>query len=406
MALGLGFGSFASGLSTGLGTGQDLANTFQVGRDRRERRKAYSGAKDDYNARIQANVDQQKAASDPNVKFDEKSAKQLAEQAEGSWEQNLYGQYMPNIIDVFVKQGDLESADTLQKWSEDKKERQFMKQFGRTIGYWEAGRASGDYEQFGKGAVDLLNRGNYDGIKANGYEIHKNSEGQATGISFNLEDGGVERQHTFNTLDEAANFLMSQGSPLNKAQQWQAQREAADKLQSKRIESAIGLGSDISLERERQSGRMDVENLKHDNQMQRDASTNRGSQSKVQQDFEFMSNVLAESGFSEEEIRAYVPAMLKIGEYRKGKSPQEFAQQIVLELTKDPMMANKSPQEIQERALQLANIAFSVGMDAGGQTRGSQAPVGLGATLGRSVGGGQSAPRSPQQGNVNVYFGN
>lgn len=406
MALGLGFGSFASGLSTGLGTGQDLANTFQAGRDSRERRKAYSGAKDDYNARIQANVDQQKAASDPNVKFDEKAAKQMAEQAEGSWEQNLYSQYMPQIIDVFVKQGDLKSADTLQQWADDKKERQFMKQFGKTLGYWEAGRASGDYEQFGKSAVDLLNRGNYDGIKANGYEIHKNSDGQATGISFNLEEGGVERQHTFNTLDEAASFFMSQGSPLNKVQQWQAQREAADKLQSKSLEASIGLGSDISLERERQAGRMGLEAFKHDSQMQRDAANNRGSQSKIQQDFEFMSNVLAESGFSEEEIRAYVPAMLKIGEYRKGKSPQEFAQQIVLELTKDPMMANKSPQEIQERALQLANIAFSVGMDAGGQTRGSQVPVGLGATLGRLVGGGQSAPRSPQQGNVNVYFGN
>lgn len=355
MSFGIGLGAFAQGLSGGLNQGLALGRNIKGARSENAKRKAFDDARKEYDSQISENVMQQAGQSDPGQAFDPKAAEANAKKSVGSFTDFLYNQRMPEIIDTMVQQGDLEGAERLQKWAADGKERKFMESFGKTLGAWAAGQSSGDYEPFAKSALDLLNKGEYDGLKATGYEIVKDGEGNATGLTFKLSQNGKKFEHTFNSIDEAAQFLSAQGSPQNRVKQWEAQQAAAQSLVQKRTEAAIGLGRDVALENVKQGGRERLEDKKHDNALQLEASKAQGGGKQAAED-DYVLSLLQERGFGDDEIDQYI-AQKYLGGYRKGKSPEEFAQQIVVELAKDPMLANMPREQLQEKAQSLIEVA-------------------------------------------------
>ena len=352
---GIGLGAFADGFARGYGIRR------QMKRDKREEdqfkredemRQSFADARSAYDSKIADDVLTQAGQLQPGQEFDAEAAKRNAEGKIGSFTDFVYQHQLPKIIDTAVANGDLQTAEMLQKWGNDKNERKRTELFGSALNDFYAGQSSGDYTAFADKAMKLLNDGGY-GTKATGYEFVKDGDGNTAGVTFNLKDGDKEYSHTFNSMQDVGEFLAGQADPRTRVQMFQSQAEAASKFKSEMAKeqgkAQIGLSKDVALE-----------DHKHANRLQLEAAKSKEGGSKIQQDFEYMSGLLRDNGFSDEEIKAYIPAMLKIGEHRKGRSPEEFAQQITLELAKDPMMARKSPEEIAARARQLVEIAQSV----------------------------------------------
>lgn len=346
--LGIGFGAFVEGFNKGWGLGDKIASGVRQG----QQRKQMQQAKTDYDKTIADNVMQQAGQADPNQAFDAEGAAKNARK-QMSFTDFLYQQKMPEIIDSMVQAGDIQGAEQMRKWAEDGKERKFMDSFGKVIGHWAAGQSSGNYEPFAKSAVELLNNGGY-GMKATGYEIIKDKDGNAAGLKFDLNDGKNNFAHTFSSIDEAAQFLAAQGSPSSRVKQWMSAQEAAQKVQAERIKSAIGLQKDVALEGVRQQGRERLEGIKHDNNLQLDASRSRGG-GKASQEDQYVIDLLRKRGFGDDEVNQYI-ANKYLGEFRKGKHPQEVAQQLIIDMAKDPMLSSEGPEAIKERVRALMGI--------------------------------------------------
>ncbi len=356
MSFGIGFGAFTQGMSQGLGTGMKLRGAYDAKQLRDQRQATIDTAKKEYDKSIDAEV-----ATQPGIAPEQ--ARSNATSKVGSFTDYLYGTAMPKLIDTYTQNGDLQGAETMRKWSADAKERKFMDSFGKTLGYWAAGNSSGDYTGFADSAVKLLNDGGY-GIKATGYDLVKDGEGKTTGLTFKLKDGDNEFSHTFNSIDEAAKFLSAQGAPANRVKQWQAEQEAATKLKAdvakETMKAKVGLGKELAVEDAKQKGRIDLQKQKADDALHLEATKGKGSATKEEQTNEYVMGLLKQKGFSDDEVNNYLSNKY-LGGYRKGKSPQEFAQQIVLEMAKDPMNAGVKPEVLQQKAQALVDIAVTLG---------------------------------------------
>lgn len=350
---GIGLGAFADGFARGVGIRRQM-NISKA----EERKLKQDEAKQEAFGRAKSEYDALSAGGQPDANgvqafpVGESGAPQPKPQKFASFTDYLYSQALPKIIDETIAAGDLKGAEDLRKWGEDEKERKFIDGFGKTLNAFAAGQSDGNYEPFAQQTMDLLNKGGY-GVKATGFEMVKDGGGNQVGIKFNLKDGDREYSHTFNSMEEAGNFIAGQGDPRMRVKLFQSQVDSASKFKQKMAEeegkARIGLGKDLALEDAKQTNRLQVI-----------AANSKQNGSKTQQEFEYMQGVLKANGFSDEEIRAYTPAMLKIGEYRKGRSPEEYAQQLVLELSKDPMMSQKPIEEIKAKAMQLLELSQSL----------------------------------------------
>ncbi|MEY9435595.1 hypothetical protein [Bradyrhizobium elkanii] len=353
---GIGFGAFAQGMNQGVGTGMKLRGAWDAKQLRDQRQATIDTAKKEYDKSIDAEV-----AAQPGIAPEQ--ARSNATAKVGSFTDYLYGTAMPKLIDTYTQNGDLEGAETMRKWSADAKERKFMDSFGKTLGYWAAGNSSGDYTGFADSAVKLLNNGGY-GIKATGYDLVKDGEGKTTGLTFKLKDGDNEFSHTFNSIDEAAKFLAAQGSPANRVKQWQAEQEAATKLKAdmakETMKAKVGLGKELAVEDAKQKGRIDLQKQKADDALHLEATKGKGSSNKEQEKDDYVISALKARGFGDDDVSAYF-ANKYLGGYRKGKSPQEFAQQVLLELTKDPMVTDKSPENLKRLTKGIVDTANEFG---------------------------------------------
>lgn len=370
---GIGFGAFAQGLTGGLQTGLKLGKQFKEAKIQNANEAAIKDAKVDYDKQIADNVLTQ-AGQAPGIgePFDVDAANAKAKESVGSFTDFLYQKKMPQIIDTLVQNGDIAGAEKMRKWADDGKERKFMENFGKVLGGWAAGRSSGDYTPFADQAVKLLNSGNY-GITADGYDFVKDGDGNTTGLTFNLKDkDGKTFAHTFNSIDDAAQFIAAQGSPTSRFKQWQAEQDAAIKLKTKQGEAAIGLGKDVAVEGVKQKGRLELQDRKADDQLRLEATKNKSGTIKDQQTDDYVMGLLKARGFGDEEVNRYITQKYLPG-FRKAKSPQEYAQQIVLELSKDPMIEDKSPEGIRKQAQALMDIARELGAD--GSTPAARAPA-------------------------------
>lgn len=373
MAYGLGGsfgGGFASGLLAGAKVGQAFRGNLDTYNTNQARKDELAKAKTDYDSTVSEDVmqqaGQQAASEQPGLDkpFDAAAASEKAKKKVGSFTDFLYNQKMPQIVDSLVAKGDLAGAETLRKWADDGKERSFMKEFGKTLGSWNSGKATGDYTAFADSAVNLLNKGNY-GTTATGYDFVKDSDGKTTGLTFNLKDAdGKEASHTFNSMDEAASFLAAQGAPESRVKQWMAQQDAATKLKSKigekQIETQYGIIKDNATEDNKQKNRKEMQGIKADDALRLEATKGKDAANKEQQTNEYIIGMLKERGFGDDAVNEYV-ANKYLGGFRKGKSPQEFAQQLVLELSKDPMNSGKSRDDILKQAQSLVDIANQLG---------------------------------------------
>lgn len=333
MSLGIGFGAFAQGLSNGLNAGIKLGTAFKARQTQNDRQKTIDEAKKEYDA---ANPVQQPGTADQPGIGAQPGAAAAPAQPRQSFEEFLYKTKMPKIIDGLVASGDLEGAEKYRKWTEDRNERGFMKSFGNALSAWQAGASSGDYSRFADSAVDLLNKGNY-GIKADGYDFIKDSDGKTTGLTFNLNDGKTKFKHTFNSIDDAAKFLAAQGDPAARVKLWQdEQKKATDlkaKVAEKQIDNQLGIKRDAAKEDRAQTNRLELQERKADDQLRLEATKKKGGT--VQANAEYKARALRENGFSEEEVRDLMPSILGVEQNRKGVSMSERVR-----MTRQTLMQN------------------------------------------------------------------
>lgn len=320
---GIGLGAFVDGFNKGWNIGENITSGIRRNKSMQARKKITDEAKGEYDMAVADDVLTQAGQADPNQAFDVEGAAK-ASRKKTSFTDFLYKEKMPQIIDAMAEAGDLEGAQSMSKWAEDRRERKVMDGFGRALGHWSAGKSSGNYEPFAKSAMDLLNDGGYD-IKATGYDLVKDDQGNTTGLSFSLKQGDNEYKHTFNSIDEAASFLSSNLSPQNRVKQWESERKAAQDLTAKRIEANIGLGKELAVEGVKQQGRVQLEGVKHGNNVSLDdhktgnelwknAASANSEDPRVRAAASTKAQILRESGYGEEQINKWMPALLGVRE--------------------------------------------------------------------------------------------
>ena len=357
---GIGLGAFTQGFANGYKMGR----TIKKDRAADATQKAWSDAKDEYNSQVDSTASDmaltQAGQADPNQPFDAgaaaKAARPAAQQKIGSFTDFVLNKRLPQIVDTYMANGDVKGAQALMAWGKSDQAKRNTEMFGSALNDFYAGANDGNYTPFADKAVKLLNTSGHS-TKANGYDFVKDGDGNTTGITFHLQEGDKKFDHTFNSMQEAGQFLAGQADPVSQATLFQQQSASASKFKAtiaqKKAEAQIGLAKDTALE-----------GVKQENRLQVIAAASKTSDSKIQRDYEYMTGVLKSNGFSDDEIKAYIPAMLKIGQDRKGISPQEYAQQLTKIVAQDWTMRDKSPEEISAKVNTLMQIAQKAGQSA------------------------------------------
>ena len=297
---GIGLGAFADGFARGIGLRRQMkANKREEKAMEREeaREKAFAQAKADYDALPGG---QASAPNENGVQtFPVGESGQPQPKQKMSFTDYLYGQALPKIIDSTIASGDLDTAEKLRKWGEDANERKFMDGFGRALNAFAAAQSDGNYAPFAEQTMKLLNNGGY-GITATGFEMVKDDQGNQTGIKFNLKDGDREYSHTFNSMEEAGQFIAGQGDPRTRVKLFHEQAAAGAKFKAEiakeEAKARIGLGKDVALEDVKQGNRLQLAAA--------NSKADRGAQAKM--------NMLLEAGYPKEQVNRWMPQILGI----------------------------------------------------------------------------------------------
>jgi len=357
---GIGLGAFTQGFANGL----QMGKTIDSIRANNAKQEAWKQAQTEYNSQVDSTAADmaltQAGQADPNQPFDAgaaaKAARPAAQQKVGSFVDFVLNKQLPKIVDTYMANGDVKGAQALMEWGKSDQAKRNTEMFGSALNDFYAGASDGNYTPFADKAVKLLNNSGH-GAKATGYDFIKDDGGKTTGITFHIEEGDQKYDRTFNSMQDVGQFLAGQADPRSQATLFQKRAADASKFKAtiatKKAEAQIGLAKDTALEDTKQANRLQLE-----------AAKSKQDGSKVQRDFEYMSGVLKQNGFSDDEIKAYIPAMLKIGQDRKGISPQEYAQQLTKIVAQDWTMRDKSPQEIAQKVNTLMQIAQKAGQSA------------------------------------------
>lgn len=273
---------------------------------------------------------------------------------------------VPRMQQVYIEQGNLEKADEWMRWSEDRDNKEAMKEWA---GAFRAAQL-GNFEKAADHVFELYKRYD-DGITPLSKETVKDNAGNVTGFNVRLKrDATGEEFSQFIDKKALTEMGLSALSP-------QAMFEAQFKRQQAADEAAAKNAAEIAKE---QRG-LQIDNYKaaRDNvyakglkqvenqyQTERDARTQENAIEKmtIEKQLEAANasiktrrevgakvEALRAAGYSEEFINGALPAILGVGDYKKATAPEEARRLAHSDRMKsDPMYARKSAEE-QKRIL-------------------------------------------------------
>lgn len=282
---------------------------------------------------------------------------------------------VPKLQEEYIAQGDPAKAEAWGQWAASKKNQAAMQEWASMY------RAAqfGDMEKAADHAFNLYKRYD-DGITPVSKETVKDKDGNVTGFNVRLKNEATG-EVTSQFIDRRAMVEMGMAalapdklfevSFQRQASADKAAAEARVKAQEKRQEFQEKVilqdrKEDRTDAREGVKGRQKLSEISLRGQIDKE---NLGEGEKAKANAKI--DLLKQSGYSDEQIAAMVPAIVGAGEHKKTTDPTERRALIASDLVKnDPTFARLPPAERNKRVDEMMSVIYG---DQGGQPGGGPA---------------------------------
>lgn len=367
---GIGLGALAQGLNTGIDAGTKLKGIMDQNQIRKAHKEGMAKAKDQRQSAIDELVQVGAAPNADNTMTmptyevegqsfgDEESARKAAESKVGTVTDYFYQNEAPRIAELYMEQGDLQKAETWNKWIKDKN---VQKGFEYGVRAYQAA-SLGDDEGAIKSMIKMYNHPGYfeDGRKATGYEPIKGEGGETVGYAITVEDDkgnknilNVERGQGM--LQAIAPFV----DPKTVYDQGWSEINAMNKAKLEMAKEDMKFRRNVALEDRKEVGRVNRQQMQNDAAMERTVTSKQMDAANKTAAVDAKVAALKKAGYPDAFINEALPAMLGIGEYKKAAAPEEVSRMLhQARLSADYNYSRKTPQEqaaIIEQDMQLIN---------------------------------------------------
>lgn len=278
---------------------------------------------------------------------------------------------VPQIAAKYIEQGRPDLADAWGKWAGEKTSQKHMETWAK------AKRASmtGDIEGAADHVMELY-RGYDDGVTPLGKEVVKDKSGQVTGFNVRLKDDdtGEERVQFVGPQELDSGLGMLAPTELFKKTQekvaaaeaaraksaMQAADDARDLVKTVKTEE-VKAGFKVKADASKSKEEVALQELKGRQELEQIAARAKAEEDglgkKEKAAFMARKEVLRAEGFSDDEIREFTPALLKVDGYKKETSPEERRAMIATEMSKDPSFVRATPEKQKEKVDQIMRLA-------------------------------------------------
>lgn len=378
-----------NGLAQGIQIGNSLVDAYYRGQENKERAEVknvmaegLAGAKQSQADAIAANsqvgskanadntmtmptFDDTNGNSYANAEDQAKAAKKNAPSIDDFYMRDV----VPKIKETYLAQGNAEGADAWDKWSQEKTAQTGMKHWTQAL------RAAqmGDFKSYADNMVKAYNTPGYydDGLHADGYDLVKDKDGNTTGLTLKMKnkDTGESFAQTIHGQDDMVQAGIGLLDPANAFKTTMAQvtaRQAASaKANLEVAKTENGMIRDNNKAAVTAKANSALEDQKAGNKEGQIRLTKQldseNSNSAVTQKVK----LLESAGYDKEFIKAALPQILGVGQYKKPADPQEVRRMLHQARLNDFNYSRKSPQE---QAKQIEQDLQLISGGGGGQS--------------------------------------
>lgn len=279
---------------------------------------------------------------------------------------------VPRMIQGYIEQGKPEEAQKLQDWSQQRDNQRHMKDWSEAVLAFQ----SDDFDTAAK-KLNNLHKSFPDGNDIVTQEPVKDKDGNTVG--FNMAVKNEQTGQTRKQYIDARQLIETGLSTLSPDKMFAAMSSRQQAFDTLKTKAAIDAENDQrTMNRE-----VTVQNLREDRYDKRAAAqdTRAASRDAAQHGYkleeiattqqlkaagasdvkkaEIQANIdtLKENGYSQDEIKGMLPALLKAGEFKKMTDPEERRAMIVTNLAKDPLFNMKSPADKKRQVDDLMSAA-------------------------------------------------
>ena len=272
---------------------------------------------------------------------------------------------VPKMTEAYVAQGDMEKAAAWEKWAEDRQSKVAMREWAQA---WRAA-STGNIEKAADHVFNLYKTFD-DGVTPMSKEIVKDKQGNITGFNVRLKNDATGEERT-QFIDKGAltEMGLSALSPPQMFEQAYKRKAEADKVAAeqrvKLAEEARAEDREIRKEvrgdvrKQAEEVRAEARDVRKGDREQENAiekltiegqikSASKSDEEKAK--VKSKVDLLRQAGFSDDRINDMMPAIIGIGEFKKGTSPEEARRMIVTELIKDRNF-NRKPQADKDKII-------------------------------------------------------
>lgn len=297
----------------------------------------------------------------------------------------FYQTVYPKMVEQHVANGDVDKAEALQTFIESKRGKDAVKTFGTAM---QKLMFTNDIN----GGVQAL--GNYyNKFIDDGVDFTKGEVGQDGKINITVKNRADGKESVMSmTSGELVRLGMAHDPTkllelgMKQVEKKEAQQAEAAKEQRKfnRDVALKGIEHGYKQAEKKDDQNFQIEKLTTEKQLE---AANAGAKAKAEAKAGM--DIMRQNGYSEDQVRAYLPAILKLGDHKKVTDPTERRAIIVTELTKNPMFANKPADVLNKEADKLMGVIYSGASPTpapAGATPASPAAGGMTTTPGKGKG--------------------
>jgi hypothetical protein len=275
-------------------------------------------------------------------------AQKAAEDAAPSATDLFMKNAVPKIAQQYIVNGQPDKAEAWTKYSESYNGKRAMKD-------WAAAYSAPDFDtaaaKFGKYYTDHIN----DGVDYTGHKMLTKEDGtQVAVVSLKDKKSGKETQ--MELTREKMLALGGANNPQHLFEQEQAKQTAAEKFKFEQAIKAQERRADFKdkskLEQEKQDRLDQREGLKSDRDVVREGA-------KINAKIDAQVSSLRDAGYSDDDIKKMMPALVGAGEHKKTTDPTERRALIASDLMKnDPTFTRKSAADQNKQIDDMVGVIY------------------------------------------------
>lgn len=255
---------------------------------------------------------------------------------------------VPRISEQYLANGDPEKAKAWADYAESHNGKRAMRE-------WAAAYTSPDFDtaltRFGKYYTDHIN----DGVDYTGHELITKSDGTQVGI-VTLKDKATGKEQKMEMTREAILQLGSANNPQKLFEQEVAKQREAEKLKMefklKQQQRKQEMADKKDLEAHKQG-------LIAERERSKDINADDRESKKLSAKIDTQVEALRDAGYSDDDIKRMMPALVGAGDHKKTTDPTERRALISSDLLKnDPKFARMTPEEQAKRVDDAMKVIY------------------------------------------------